>query len=208
AAAGAVQHEGDVAVRAAAGRAAGAAVDRGDEPAAVEQQDRLAAVLGDPAERGEERRGERVAELPAQVDDGDRRHPPRQAPAERQPLEPGPALRPRRGAAEHRDRALERGALGRHRPRVVARIGLLLVRRVVLLVDAHEPEPTTTRASPEAIRSRSSRRSASVIPEWRTAIRSPKRTRKRPTACGVSAISGTSTIAPSPRSSAAAQAWR
>ena len=32
--------------------------------------------------------------------------------------------------------------------------------------------------------------------------------RKRPSACGVSAISGTRTIAPSPRSSAAAQAWR
>ena len=71
-----------------------------------------------------------------------------------------------------------------------------------------ERAPTTTRASPEAIRSRSSRRSASVRPEWSSAIRAPKRARKRPTACGVSAISGTSTIAPSPRSSAAAQACR
>ena len=64
------------------------------------------------------------------------------------------------------------------------------------------------RASPFAIRSRSSRRSASVSPECRIASPSPKRAAKRPAACGVSAISGTSTIAPSPRSSAAAHAWR
>ena len=37
---------------------------------------------------------------------------------------------------------------------------------------------------------------------------SPNRARKRPTVCGASAISGTSTIVPSPRSSAAAAAWR
>ena len=44
----AVQHERDVAVRAAEGRPAGAAVERRRDPAAVEQQDRLAAALGDP----------------------------------------------------------------------------------------------------------------------------------------------------------------
>ena len=37
---------------------------------------------------------------------------------------------------------------------------------------------------------------------------SPKRARKRPTVCGASAISGTSTITPRPRSSVAAAAWR
>ena len=56
----------------------------------------------------------------------------------------------------------------------------------MLLVDADQAEvrhrredcraaPTTTGASPATIRSRSSRRSASVRPEWSTAIRSPKR---------------------------------
>ena len=35
---------------------------------------------------------------------------------------------------------------------------------------------------------------------------SPKRARKRPTVCGVSAISGTRTIAPRPAASAASQA--
>ena len=35
---------------------------------------------------------------------------------------------------------------------------------------------------------------------------SPKRARKRPTVCGVSAISGTSTIAPRPAASAASHA--
>ena len=48
------------------------------------------------------------------------------------------------------------------------------------------------------MRSRSSRRSASVSAEWRIATRSPKRARTRPTVCGASAISGTSTIAPRP----------
>ena len=89
----------------------------------------------------------------------------------------------------------------------------------MLLVDAIRPRsrigantaeraPTTMRASPLAIRSRSSRRSASPSAEWRIATVSPKRCRKRPTVCGASAISGTSTIAPSPRSSAAAHACR
>ena len=45
-------------------------------------------------------------------------------------------------------------------------------------------------------------------PEWRIATRSPNRARTRPTVCGASEISGTSRIAPSPRSSTAAQTWR
>src|SRR5207244_2400755 len=44
-----------------------------------------------------------------------------------------------------------------------------------------ERAPTTIGASPLAMRARSSRRSASVSDEWRIAIRSPKRARKRPT---------------------------
>ena len=65
----------------------------------------------------------------------------------------------------------------------------------MLLVDAIRPRfgtgaktaeraPTTTGASPATIRSRSSRRSASVRPECSTAIRSPKRAWKRPSVCG------------------------
>ena len=44
--------------------------------------------------------------------------------------------------------------------------------------------------------------------ECSSATVSPKRAWKRATVCGVSAISGTSTITPSPRSSAAAAARR
>ena len=50
-----VEDERDVAVRAAARLAASPAVQRGREPAPVEQEDRLAAILGDLAERGQKR---------------------------------------------------------------------------------------------------------------------------------------------------------
>ena len=43
----AVQHERDVAVGAAEGRAAGTAMQRGRDPTTVQEQDRLAAVLGE-----------------------------------------------------------------------------------------------------------------------------------------------------------------
>ena len=167
-------------------------------------------------ELGEERRRERVARLAPEIDDPHRRERAREPAAELEPLQPLPALRPRRRAAVDGDRALERGALRGDGARVVARVGLLLVGGVVLLVDADQPErgnrgedrgagADDDRRLAEAIRSRSSRRSASVSAEWRTATRSPKRARKRPSACGVSAISGTSTIAPRPRASASAR---
>ena len=136
----AVQHERDVAVRAAQRRPARAAVDRRCDAAPVEEQDRLAALRGDAAERGEQRRGERVAGLAPEVDDAHRRERPDEPPAEVEPLEPLPALRPRRRAAVDRDRALQRRALRRDGARVVARVGVLLVRLVVLLVDADQPE--------------------------------------------------------------------
>jgi hypothetical protein len=215
----AVERERDVAVRAAARDAARAAVDRGRDAPPVQEEDRAAARVGDAAERLEERRRKRIPGLAAEVDertDG-RRADPR---AERQPREPRPALGPRRRGAVHGDRALERRALRGDGARVVARVGLLLVRRVVLLVDDDQPDaahrredaeraPTTIRAS----RARSGRarraRSASPSDEWQRSRRG-RRTggRKRPTVCGASAISGTSTIVPRPRSSAAAQAWR
>ena len=96
--------------------------------------------VDDLLERLEQRRRERIARLAAQVDDAHRRQLARDAAAELDPLERLPALRPRRRAAEDGDRAFERRALRRDRARVVARIGLLLVRGVVLLVDADQPE--------------------------------------------------------------------
>ena len=56
-----------------------------------------------------------------------------------------PALGTRRRAAEDGDRALERRPLRGDGPRVVARIRLLLVRRVLLLVDADQAEPAHRR---------------------------------------------------------------
>ena len=54
--------------------------------------------------------------------------------------------------------------------------------------------PMTTSASPRRILVHARRRSASACAEWSTATRE-KRARKRRTVCGVSAISGTSTMA-------------
>ncbi len=96
-------------------------------------------------ERGEQRGRERVARLAAQVDDLHRRQRRADPPAQVEALEQLPALRARRRAAVDDDRALERAALGRDRARVVARIRVLLVGRVVLLVDADEPEPLDRR---------------------------------------------------------------
>ena len=57
-----------------------------------------------------------------------------------EPLQPSPALHPRRRAPVDGDRSFQRRALGRDRACVVARIRLLLERRVVLFVDDDEPE--------------------------------------------------------------------
>ena len=141
----AVQHEGHVAVGAAECRSAGAAVQRGRDAAAVQEQDRLAPVLGDRPELGEKRRRERVAGLAPEVDDPHRRQAAAEALAQLEPLEALPALRPRRRAPVDGHRALERGALGGDRARVVAGIGLLLVRGIVLLVHADEAEPAHRR---------------------------------------------------------------
>ena len=94
----------------------------------------------EPAELGEERRRERIARLLAQVDDANGGHRRRDPAAELEPLERLPGLGPRRRRAEDRDRSLERGPLGGDGAGVVARIRLLLVRGVVLLVDADHPE--------------------------------------------------------------------
>src|SRR5262249_58223897 len=137
----AVEQERDVAVRAADRHAAGAAVERRRDAAAVEQQDRLVAALDDALERLEQRRGERIAGLAAEVDHAHRRQPARDASAELDPLEGRPALRPRRRAAEDRHGALQRRPLPRDGARVVPRIRLLLVRRILLLVAADQAYP-------------------------------------------------------------------
>ena len=97
------------------GKPTRAAVDRRHEPTAVQQEDRLAPVLRDPTELGKERRRKRVAGFAAQIDDLHRRHRRTEPTAELEPLEPFPALRPRRRAPVDRDSALERGPLRRHR---------------------------------------------------------------------------------------------
>ena len=101
--------------------------------------------LPDCRELGEERRGERIAGLPPQVDEPHRRKRRSDPHRELQALEARPALRARSGAAVHRDGALERRALRGDRSRVVARVRLLLEGSIVLLVDDDEPEPLDRR---------------------------------------------------------------
>ena len=74
------------------------------------------------------------------VHDGHARQARRKPFAELQPLEPRPALGSRRSAPVDGDGTLESGPLGSYGARVVARVRLLLVRRIVLLVDAHDTE--------------------------------------------------------------------
>src|SRR5438552_14508407 len=131
-------------------------MQRGRDAAAVEEQDRLAAALDDAAQLVEERRRERIAGLATQVDDAYRRQIGAEPRAELEPLEARPALGPRRRRAVDRDGTLERRALRGDRARVVARVGVLLVRGVVLLVDddqaetAHRREDRRARADDDA----------------------------------------------------------
>ena len=115
-------------------------MQRGRDAAPVEEKDPLAAVLREPAELGEKRRRERIARLLAQVDDANRGHRRCDPAAELEPLERVPGLGPRRRRAEDRDRSLEGGPLGGDGAGVVAGVRLLLVRGVVLLVDADHAE--------------------------------------------------------------------
>ena len=136
-----VQDERDVTVLAAERRPARAAVQGRRDAAAVQQEDRLAAAVRDRAQFRQQRRRERIAGLAAQVDHAHGRQRAGETAAELQPLEAAPGLRPRRRAAEHRDGSFQRSPLRGDGARVVARVGLLLVRRVVLLVDADDAEP-------------------------------------------------------------------
>ena len=118
----AVQDEGDVAVGAAQRQPAGTTVQRRRDTAAVEEQDRLAAVFFDRSELGEEGRGQRVPRFAAEIDNPDRWQRAREPPAEIEPLERPPALRARGRAAEDRDGVLERSTLRRNSARVITRI--------------------------------------------------------------------------------------
>ena len=134
-----VERERDVAVRTATRDAAGPAVQGGRHAAPVEEQDRPPTVLDEPAERLEERRRQRIAGLPPEVDEPHARHRRSDPRAERASRKARPALGPRGRRAVHRHRTLERGAFRGHGARVVPRVGLLLVRSVVLLV--HDDQP-------------------------------------------------------------------
>ena len=180
----------------------------GASAAAVEQQDRLAAVLGDPAELREQRRRERIAGLAAQVDDphasaSARRAARRARAARAAPSSPAAASRSRRRRRRPRARpASPRRCARRSGGRTPACRTSRAPRRCRSgrgsAPARRRPSGRRRRRAPRraTIRSRSSRRSASVSPECSTAMRSPKRAWKRPSVCGVSAISGTSTIAP------------
>ena len=141
----AVQRERDVAASAAPSHSARAAVDRARDAAPVEEENRAAAALLDRGELREKRRRQRIPGLATEVDELDRRHRSADPSGQLEPLEARPALRARRRAAVDGDRALERRPLRRDRARVVARIRLLLERRVVLLVDDDEAEPRDRR---------------------------------------------------------------
>jgi hypothetical protein len=110
------------------------------DAAPVQEKDRLPAPVCKLAELGEKRGGQGVSRLSSQVDDPHRRQRVRQAAAELESFEACPALRPRRRAAEDGDGALEGGSLGGYRAGVITRVGLVLVRRILLLVDADETE--------------------------------------------------------------------
>ena len=88
----------------------------------------------------EERRREWVPGLATQVHDLDGRKRARKALPQLKPLEALPALGPGSRRAVEDDRVLERTSFRGDRARVVARVGLLLVGRVLFLVDHDQSE--------------------------------------------------------------------
>ncbi len=137
-----VQRQGYITRSAAARYAAGTTVHRRCDAPTVEKQDRLPALLGDLPELPKQRCRQRIPSLVTEIHEADARHRRTDPGTELHPLESSPALGPWGRAPEDGDSALEDGPLGRHRARVVARIGLLLVGRVVLLVDDDHADVT------------------------------------------------------------------
>ena len=115
-------------------------MDRTRDAAAIEEENRTPTCLLYRGQLREQRCRERIPALASQVDDAHGRQRSADPRRQLEPFEARPALRTRRRASVDGNRALERRALRGDRPCVVARVGLLLVRRVVLLVHDHEAE--------------------------------------------------------------------
>ena len=120
-------------------------MDRARQPPPIEEKDRSPATLLDRRELGEQRRRQGIPGLAAEIDELHGRHGSADARRKREPLETSPALGARRRTAVDGDGTLERRPLGRDRASVVARVRLLLERRVVLLVHDDEPEAVNGR---------------------------------------------------------------
>ena len=129
------------------------------------------------------------------------------------------ALGPRGGAAKQQQRSTALGALGGDVAGVVARVAFVLVGGVVLLVDDDQTEILDRREHGRARADADPRLARAQTPPFLVALgRAQLRVQYRdgvaeafdetPTICGVSAISGTSTIAPRPCCSAVAAARR
>src|SRR5262249_12648915 len=136
--------------------AAGPAVDRRRDTAPVQQQDRPPTSVRDRAELGQEWRGERVAPLSAEVDEPHVWQRGADANGPLQVLQSRPPPGTGRRAAVRRNRPRERRSLRSDGARVVAGVGVLLVRGVVLLVEddqtdvAHRREQRGPRADDDA----------------------------------------------------------
>ena len=137
-----MQRQRDVAARAAPAVTARPAVDRSRRATSVLEQDGAAARVLDPSQRVAQRPRQRVAAVVPQVDHLHRGQRPAHTPGQRDPPRDAvPGLRPRRGAAEYDQGALQPGPLRGHTAGVVPGIALVLVGGVVLLVHHDHAQP-------------------------------------------------------------------
>ena len=202
---GAVQHQRDVALRALPDLPARPAGEEVRPAAPVEQQDRLARA----GEREPRLRVQRMPR-PAHVEHADRgqRAAPdavRQRRCRSEPTSPAAAspTRPRAAPPARRIRSPRRGARrSAGRPRACRTDRAPRRRRSARGRGPARRPPSAgrRRSGPRPCAAAATRRSARPRPsaECSSATVSPKRARNRPTVCGVSAISGTSTITPRP----------
>ena len=220
----AVDDERDVALRAPPGAAAGAAGEVRRIAAPVDEDDRLAALGAQALERGAGAR--RAARRPGPSARACRAARPRAAAGEstrsgrstrssstqlsgRGVAVPATSVAPAQLGAAAGDVP---GVVARDRPPACRRRRAPRPRR-----SARGPPPARRRrcaarrrSSPRRGAAAATRPRARLSESWEcvSATRSPKRLRNRPIVCGVKPISGTRTIAPRPRSSAASTAAR
>ncbi len=135
-----VKRERHVAAPTSPGRAARTAVESTGHPAAIDEEDRAPAALLECRELCEKWSRQRVSSLSTEIDEPHGRHWRSDALGQPKVLEPRPALGTRRSASVDGDRRLERRSLRGNGTRVIPRVGLLLVRRVVLLVHDDQAE--------------------------------------------------------------------